>query len=428
MNSVFFYKYFFEPNNDFSWHRSLRRTLVLLILFGTLFSSCQEKKQSTEISANKDVYYTCSMHPQVMENNPGNCPICGMKLIAVPKSSTSTSTQVHLSAQQIQLGNIQVDTINTGSIGNNTILTGTLNFDQNNLSSVSARIEGRVEKLYFKNVGDHVHKGDKLYDIYSEQLNNEKQEYITALQQQNSVGNSLINYGALIESAKHKLLLWGMTNAQISELEQSKQPSTLTSFYSTEEGYITNVGVKEGDYVMEGGIIIQLANLSTLWAEAQVYTTQMSSVNTSENVTVQIPDLNDKIINGKIDFVNPEINPDTRINLVRVKIPNNNNQLHPGMLVYIVMSNSVHHSIVLPVDAVLTDSKGSVVWVETKPGIYEVRMVQTGIENGNFLEIKSGLREGDAVVTSGAYLINSEYIFEHGNNPMAGMDMSGMKM
>lgn len=403
---------------------SILLTVVLVSLFATsLLQSCKEKKQTSASVTNKDVYYTCSMHPNVIEEHPGNCPICGMKLIAVPKSSTNVTTQVRLSKEQIELGNIQVDTIKSESIRGKTTFTGTLNFNQDKLASVSARVEGRIEKLYFKNVGDFVHKGDKLYDLYSEQLNNAKQEYVTALQQENSIGNSIINYHALVESAKNKLLLWGMTNAQITELAQNKQTSTLTSFYSTEEGYITTLNVKEGDYVMDGGTVAELANLSTLWAEAQVYTTQMSAINKGENVSVQIPDLNNQAISGKIDFVNPEINPDTRISLVRVTIPNINNQLHPGMPVYIITNSSVHNSIALPADAVLTDSKSSSVWVQTRPGIYEVRMVQTGINNGNAVEITSGLQTGDVVVTSGAYLINSEYIFEHGTNAMAGMKM-----
>jgi Cu(I)/Ag(I) efflux system membrane fusion protein len=428
-----FWKEYFEPNKSISWLRPLRRTLVLPILCGALLttfilSSCKEKKQTEVASTNKDVYYTCSMHPQVHEDKPGDCPICGMKLIAVSKTSLGETMQIHLNAEQIKLGNIQVDTIRNGSIDNKMTLTGTLNFNMDKLSSVSSRVEGRIERLYFKNIGDYVNKGDRLYDLYSEQLNNAKQEYITALQQQSTIGNSLINYGALVESARNKLQLWGMRNEQINQLANTKESSTLTSFYSTEDGYITTLNAKEGDYVTEGGSIVDLANLSTLWAEAQIYTTQMSSFNKSANVTVQIPDLNNQVISGKIDFVNPEINPDTRINLIRVTIPNANNQLHPGMPVYVIASASEHNSITLPADAVLTDSEGSTVWVQTKPGIYEVRMVQTGINDGNAIEIASGLHAGDVVVTSGAYLINSEYIFEHGANPMQGMDMSNMKM
>ncbi len=389
-----------------------------LLLF---FPSCKEKQ--TEMTyTKKDVYYTCSMHPNIHEDHPGNCPVCGMKLIAVSKSSMNATTQIHLNPEQIRLGNIHADTIGKGSIGDKLVLTGTLNLNEDKLSSVSARVEGRVDKLYFKNVGDFVQKGDKLYELYSEQLNNAKQEYINAVQQQKLMRNSLINYAALVEGAKNKLLLWGMTDKQINELAQNKQSSTLTTFYSPEAGYITSLNANEGGYVMEGEPVVQLANLSTLWAEAEVYTTQMPAINNNEKVTVQIPDLNETL-NGTIDFVNPEINPDTRINLVRVTIENKNNQLHPGMPVYITINNKQHNSLTLPAEAVLRDSKGATVWIQTKPGIYEIRMVKTGISENDAVEITSGLTIGNVIVTSGAYLLNSEYIFEHGADPMAGMKM-----
>lgn len=420
--NIFFKSSFF--NNCQSVFGYWQRIAILFIVVNLLLivPSCKEQKQNNISVVNKDVYYTCSMHPQIHEEHPGDCPICGMKLIAVSKTSSGATTQVHLNPEQIRLGNIQTDTVGTASIGDKLVLTGTLNFNGDKLSTVSARVEGRVDKLYFKNMGDYVQKGDKLYDLYSEQLNNAKQEYINALQQQNSVGNTLINYAALVESAKNKLLLWGMSNGQINQLAQTKQAPSLTSFYSTGAGYITAMNANEGDYVMEGGPVIQLANLSTLWAEAQVYTTQMSSINKSENVAVQIPDLN-QTVNGTIDFVNPELNPDTRINLVRVTIQNKNNQLHPGMPVTIFISNQTHNSITLPSDAVLRDSKGATVWVQVKPGVYEIHMVKTGIADGDAVEISSGLVTGDVVVTSGAYLLNSEYIFEHGSDPMAGMKM-----
>jgi len=194
-------------------------------------------------------------------------------------------------------------------------------------------------------------------------------------------------------------------------------------FLSPEEGYVTTLNVQEGGYAMEGSSIFQLADLSTLWAEAQVYTTQLSFIDENSRVTVQIPDLENRIIPATISFVNPEINPDTRINLIRATIQNKNNLLHPGMPVYIIASSRQHHSITLPLDAVLTDSKGSTVWVRIKPGVFSVRMIKTGITDENSIEIKTGLQAGDIVVTCGAYLLNSEYIFENGNSPMEGMKM-----
>ena len=130
-----------------------------------------------------------------------------------------------------------------------------------------------------------------------------------------------------------------------------------------------------------------------------------------------------KEIKGRIEFVNPEINPDTRINLIRVTIPNTGNKLKPGMGAYVVIKSRQHNSLTLPVDAVLRDGKGATVWVRTSAKSFKNKMVETGLETGDRIEIKSGLSAGDVVVISGAYLLQSEYIFKKGANPMEGMKM-----
>jgi Cu(I)/Ag(I) efflux system membrane fusion protein len=409
----------------------LRRTLLRLVIFSAMiimvsfFVECKNKgAKEGAVTTDPDVYYTCSMHPNVMQEKPGNCPICGMKLIEAKKSQTQKPDEIQLSDGQIQLGNIHVDTLRNGSIGDNMVLTATLNFNQRNITALSARIAGRVDKLYFKNTGDYIHKGDKLFDLYSEELNNTKQEYLNALQNQNELGNTLIDYKQLAEGTKNKLLLWGMTESQISDLANTRKASPLTSFYSTASGYIITLDIKEGDYVTEGVTVIQLADLSTLWAEAQVYTSQVAAIDKEGTATVQIPDLNNLEINGKIEFVNPEINPDTRINLIRITVPNNNNQLHPGMPAYVYLKNRQHKGLTLPANAVLQDGNSASVWIKTGEHSFKVKMVKTGIEDNNNIEITSGLQNGDVVVVSGAYLLNSEYIFKRGSDPMQGMDMS----
>jgi Cu(I)/Ag(I) efflux system membrane fusion protein len=178
----------------------------------------------------------------------------------------------------------------------------------------------------------------------------------------------------------------------------------------------------EGDYVPEGGTIVRLANLSTLWAEAQAYSSQLSEIDQNGTATVQLPDLG-KNVTGKIQFVNPEINPDTRINLIRVSITNPGKQLKPGMSAYVVLKNRQRNSLTLPVDAVIRGEKMSMVWVQIDKNTFKSVMVETGLESGDHIEIRSGLKEGDVVVVTGAYLINSEYIFKKGANPMSGMKM-----
>src|SRR5258705_1272700 len=398
-----------------------------LIVITTLFFliSCRGKKKV--VLQNPDIFYTCSMHPQIMQDRPGNCPICGMKLIQVEKKKGTDADAIMLSDQQIQLGNIQVDTVGKRNIGDETTLTATLNVDETKTETVSARVSGRIDRLWFKNQGDYISKGQKLYDLYSEELNNAKQEYILALEKQATLDNSIIDFKQLVQSAKNKLLLWGMSEAQVTELAKIKKASTLTSFYSPASGYITTLESHEGDYVSEGGTIVRLANLSSLWAEEQVYTSQLSEIDRNVTATVQLLDLA-KEVNGKIQFVNPEINPDTRINLVRIAIPNPGNQLKAGMQAYVVLKNRQRNSLTLPVDAVIRSEKMNMVWIEIEKNTFKSVTVETGLGSDGRIEIRSGLKEGDVVVTTGAYLLNSEYIFKKGANPMGGMDMSNVKM
>jgi Cu(I)/Ag(I) efflux system membrane fusion protein len=363
------------------------------------------------------------MDPQVKENKPGKCPVCKMDLTPVEKSSSTVMDEIELSDQQVQLGNIRMDTIRNGAIGDQVVLTTTLNFDQSKQNAISSRVAGRVDKLYFKNIGDYVSKGARLFDLYSEDLNNAKQEYLLVMEKQITLGNSVINFNQLAQSAKNKLLLWGMSEAQIQEVIKNKKATPLTTFYSNAAGYITTMDSKEGAYVSEGGTIARLADLSSLWAEAQVYASQLSFIEKGEQATVQFPDLKDKEVSVKIEFVNPEINPDTRINLVRVTIPNSGNQLKPGMSAYMVIKNHQHKSLSLPTDAVIRDNKGASVWVQVKGNKFKYKMVEIGLESKDRVEIKSGLKDGEVVVTSGAYLLNSEYIFKIGSNPMKGMKM-----
>jgi Cu(I)/Ag(I) efflux system membrane fusion protein len=397
------------------------KILLAILIAAVLFIACKSKK--TEAPADPDIYYTCSMDPQIKENKPGKCPICKMELTAVKKSNHQNSNEIELSAQQVQLGNIQVDTLGKSTIGNQSVLNATLNFDQQKTDAVSSRIAGRIDKLYYKNIGEFVPWGAKLFEIYSEELNNAKQEYLLTLEKQKTLGNTVINFDQLAEGGKNKLLLWGMNAQQITELEKSKKSSPLTPFYSRVSGYITSLDISEGDNVMEGGVVLRLADLSTLWAEAQVYSSQLSAIDREGQAIVQFPDIPGKEEKGKIEFLNPEINPDTRINLIRVSIPNHKHQLKPGMSAYVTIKNREYNTLSLPADAVIRSSRGASVWIQTGKNKFKYKMVELGIEDNDRVEIKSGLKAGDVVVISGAYLLNSEYIFKTGSNPMDGMKM-----
>lgn len=392
-----------------------RFVIILLVL---MLGACKSNKHEDHFQS--DVYYTCSMDPQVIEAKPGKCPICKMPLTPVKKSNIGNNDEIQLSDQQVQLGNIHVDTIRTGIIGDKIVLTAILNTDQTKISAVSARVMGRIDKLYFRNVGDFVKKGSPLFDLYSEELNNAKQEYQLALEKKKTLDNSIIDFDQLIRSAKTKLQLWGLSEAQINELEISNKFFPTTTFYSPTSGYIMLLDVVEGQYIMEGGTILRLVDLSTLWTEAQTYTSQLSQLDPQSVVEVQFPDFPGKTSSGRIEFVNPELNPETRITLLRVSIQNPGNQLKPGMAAHLILKGKQHNSLTLPTEAVIRDSKGATVWTQVAGNTFKNRMVGIGFEDNGRTEIRSGLKPGDIVVISGAYLLNSEYIFKRGADPMTG--------
>ncbi|KEY20157.1 efflux RND transporter periplasmic adaptor subunit [Kaistella antarctica] len=398
----------------------MKYNILIMALLIFLFSC----KKEEDPHANHDIYYTCSMHPQIVADKPGKCPICHMDLVPVEKKKNADPNALVLNDEQIKLGNIKTMSLANDDLSDKLTLTGTLNFDQYKMHSVSSRVMGRVEKLYYKNIGEYVPQGSPLIEIYSEELNNSKQEYLLALERQHLFkGNTSIDFDQLLQSSRNKLSLWGMTKGQISQLERTRKAPLTTTVFSTGSGYITDLNISEGAYVSEGGTILTLADLSTLWAEAQVYSSQMALIHRDTKVTVSIPDLDNLKIDGTIDFTNPEINSASRINLVRVSIPNKDKLLKPGMPVYVLVENESRKTLTLPTDAVIRDGKMATVWVKTAKNTFVNKMVKTGLETDDRIEILSGIKEDDEVVVSGTYLLNSEYIFQKGADPMAGHEM-----
>lgn len=404
----------------------MNKIIIGLLLFTLVFAACKQRpSQQSIVKEQSEAYYTCSMHPQVHEEHPGNCPICGMKLIKVELtgSNSMTSAKIMLTAAQLQLAGIQTDTVREENTGLEKTLTGTVTTNENTAAELSARIAGRVQQLFVRTVGEKIDTGQPVYSIYSEDLQEAEKEYLLAKQQQKVLHNPDVDYGQLISAAENKLQLWGLSTAQIRNLAASGRVSATTIVLSKVSGTVSEISVHEGDYVTEGMTILKTQALNNLWVEGQLYASDAGKYKENDRVSVVLPDLNGQIINGKVEFINPELSDASKVDLIRVSIPNPQGLVRPGMLAYISIGGSGSRSLAVAASAVITDGRGSKVWVKNADGSFSPKMITVGSGNSSYAPVITGLNRGDIVVTNGAYLLNSEAIFKNGSDNMAGMKM-----
>ena len=398
--------------------------ISLMIPVIILLNACNtETKDKTP----DNVFYTCSMDPQVIEKKPGKCPICKMDLTKIIIDPHQQQNGIRLSEEQIELANIRTSIVNETEFSREKILNGQLIVNENTRHKISTRVAGRIEKLYIKNPGETIKAGSILYDIYSEELQATQKEYIIATLQAKQFSESGNRFAQLSEGAKNIFLLWGMSESQIEALANKDQKIKPTvSIYSKQGGIVTSVSITEGDYVMDGDSLFDITDLSSLWVEAELYSTEAGTITTNEPIIIRVDGFPEKTWNSHISFAAPQLEIQSKINLIRAEIPNTNMNLKPGMQANITLKESPRKTIALPINAVLQDSKGATVWIKKKDGSFESRMVIIGFESGNKIEIRSGIESGEEVVVSGGYLLNSEYIFRKGSTPMEGHDMSKM--
>ncbi|MDB5258544.1 MAG: cusB [Chitinophagaceae bacterium] len=390
----------------------------ILFILTTFFLLACAKDKDEAIADNE--FYTCSMDPQVMEKKPGKCPICKMELTKVIIDKNHTQG-FKLSKEQEQLANIQILKISEGELGKEKTVNGRLVINENKRFKISSRVSGRIEKLFIKNAGESIKAGTLLYELYSEELMAAQKEYLLGIEKSNEP-----DYAQLTDGAKNKLLLWGMSEKQIHALAKSRDVKNTVAIYSRMNGVVTVVNVQEGDYVMDGDVLLEIADLSTLWVEAEIYSDEIHDFDRNNPITIRINEWQGKTWNSRITFATPQLELQSKVNIIRAEIPNKDMSLKPGMQANILLKGTTRTTISVPINAVLQDSKGATVWIKKEDGTYESRMVVTGIQSNDRIEIRSGLEPGEEVVINGAYLLNSEYIFKRGANPMEGHDMSTM--
>ncbi|MCK8523472.1 efflux RND transporter periplasmic adaptor subunit [Aquimarina sp. D1M17] len=374
-----------------------------------IFKSPKETSNHIEAHSDHNEQWTCSMHPQIVRDEPGDCPICGMDLIPVEGGSNGLSQeQFRLTENAIALANIQTTVVgNTQRDGNNGIsISGKIAANEKAIAVQASYFDGRIEQLNANYEGQNINKGQLLATIYSPELVATQQELITAASLKESQPR-------LYEAVRNKLKLWKLSDAQIQSIESSEKVRDKFPVYATVSGTVTEVIAVEGDYVKRGQPIIKVSNLGTVWAEFDVYERQLSQFKKGQNIAITANAYPDQTFKGVVSFIDPVLNTATRTTSIRVVLTNNNALFKPGMFVngIVETKSDIEHvsKLLVPASSVMWTGKRSLVYVKIKPDepIFEMKEVVLGVKNGDNVEVLSGLQPGEEIVTNGTFTVDA---------------------
>jgi Cu(I)/Ag(I) efflux system membrane fusion protein len=339
-----------------------------------------------------------------------------MDLVKVTKSAAA-SNDLMLSDSQIKLANITTQKVTRKPVGQTAVINGRLTVDEEQSEVISSRAAGRIEKLFIKETGQPVQKGEPLYVLYSETLLTLQQEYLLAKEQNEALGATEKRYKSFLEAAERKLLLYGLTKKQVGQLTDRSTLQPRITFLAPSSGIVTEVSTAEGQYITEGAALYKIEDIRKLWVEAELYPGETSLVNEGDKITVEI---DNAPIDATVTFLSPEYRSNAQIVILRASVPNPDMKFKPGQQAQVYLTHSSREAIAVPIDAVIRDGKGAHVYVQAGHNTFRPQMVKTGLESFDQVEIVEGIKEGDTVAVSGAYLLYSEIILKKGSDPMAG--------
>jgi Cu(I)/Ag(I) efflux system membrane fusion protein len=400
-------------------------SLMIIIVF---FNACSNPKQPPKASQVKsDVKYTCPMHPQIMEDHPGNCPICGMALVKKSgQASEGAGISLNTVLQPVNssvISNIEAITPEQKEIPTTISAQGYLDFDSRTFNNIAARFSGRIEKLYIKYAFQEIHQGQRILDIYSPDMVTAQQDliYLTA----HSAGET-----ELINSARQKLLLLGMTNAQINQAIKAGKPFYSLPVYSAYEGHVHDsphsqmggsgdtkkptdfannlpLSIKEGMYVEKGQTLFNVVTSHQLWAIIKIDRSAVGGLKLNQPVKITIPDVQGKTINGKVDFIEPTLESGDKTTSIRVYIKNMDHALKVNSLVKAEIQTGKIGGLWIPRSALIDLGRTKVVWLKNSSA-YQAHQVFIGITNNNEIQIVKGLSVTDSLASNAQYLTDSE--------------------
>lgn len=393
--------------------------LCLLLVFlplGSLVTGCGGGDEK-HASAQKETW-TCPMHPTVLSDRPGACPVCNMALVKkaeekpLSPEDAAMLASVTLSPTQRLLANVTTVPVRRGEVSRTLSVPGVVDFAEPLKAVVSARTRGRIEKLLVNATGVVVRKGQPLAELYSPDLIAAQQELLSALRAP-ATGSTSGGLGdfqdRLVTAARDRLRhVFGLSESQIADIERSGRVSPTMSFVAPIGGTVIRKSVVEGQYVSESTELYQLADLSRVWAWVEVAETDLRFVTVGRPATVTAEAWPGDTFAAKVTFIDPVLNASTRTARVRVELPNPGGRLRPQMFVRAALSLSSSSALLVPDAAVVRTGTRDLVWVEVRENQFEPRVVRLGTRSAQDVEILSGLSEGDQVVASGGYLLDSE--------------------
>ena len=384
--------------------------LAVGILLGWLLfggTSNEEAEHNHDTALEQNQMWTCSMHPQIMQPEPGDCPICGMDLIPAESSAEGLlADQFKLTKNAMALANIQTSIVGNVETNDSAIkLTGKIAKNEETNAVQVSYFSGRIERLNVSFTGEDVRKGQLLATIYSPELYAAQQELITAASLKES-------QPALYKAVRNKLKLWKLSENQISQIETSGKVKENFPVYATVSGTVSEKLVEQGDYIKQGQPLLKISNLSTVWAIFDVYENQIDLFKKGQEINITTNAFANKELKGKVDFIDPILDTRTRTVKLRVELNNKENLFKPGMFVEGrikgVISNKTQ-VLSIPSSAILWTGERSVVYLKTNPNepIFEMLKITLGNKIGDKYEVLEGLNNGDEIVTNGTFTVDA---------------------
>ena len=374
---------------------------MIPVLLALVLGSLGCRSQAPPAVEESPTLYTCGMHPQVVHDHPGDCPICGMDL--TPMGARTTDGTVEISPGVIQQMGVETAPVERTTVFRHLRTLGQVEVGEDEVSVVNLRYSGWAERVYVDRTGDEVKAGQTLFAIYSPELVAAQEEYLLALDSQGPEA-------ALTRSARRKLELWNVAPRDLRKLQESREVSRTLPVRAPQDGFILHKDLVEGARVTAGEDLYRIGNLERIWVTAEVYEHDAPWVDVGQPAQLELTHVIDRALEGTVAYIYPTLDTTSRTLKVRLEFDNPGVRLKPGMFATIyVQYRRKDDTIAVPTSAILFSGRRQIVFVAHDRGRFEPREIQVGLQGDHRMtEVTSGLTEGEVVVTSGQFLLDSE--------------------